>query len=175
MPTPDAFRWFKTTFAGTIEPAVAGTPFTLDLLAAIAAQETGHIWGTAPRHAPAVGACSRSASATRSTPTKGARRFPGPRPIWSRARAATRCFGIAHDALVKMAAHVPGVRRRRERPEQVLPRLRHLPVRPAVLQDGSRLLPRAAVARLRCAPGEVPRGAAGARMQAHRARRPKTR
>ena len=45
MPNRDEFRWFKDTFHAKIQPAIAGTPFTLDLLTAIAAQETGHIWG----------------------------------------------------------------------------------------------------------------------------------
>ena len=46
MPTPDAIRWFKTQFHTQIEAAISGTPFTVDLLTAIACQETGHIWNT---------------------------------------------------------------------------------------------------------------------------------
>ena len=45
MPIREHFQWFKTTFHSLIEPALAGTPFSVDLIAAIAAQETGHIWG----------------------------------------------------------------------------------------------------------------------------------
>lgn len=44
MKTADAIRWFKTTFQNELTAAVAGTPFTVDLLAAIAQQETGYIW-----------------------------------------------------------------------------------------------------------------------------------
>lgn len=44
MKTTDAIRWFKTTFQNELSAAVTGTPFTVDLLAAIAQQETGYIW-----------------------------------------------------------------------------------------------------------------------------------
>src|SRR5688572_32285292 len=52
MPRRDDFIWFKQTFGSQIAPAIAGTPFTLDMLAAIAAQETGHIWGTLRKTMP---------------------------------------------------------------------------------------------------------------------------
>jgi hypothetical protein len=44
MPTKDDMRWFKQNFHSRIEPALQGTPFTLDLLTALACQETGEVW-----------------------------------------------------------------------------------------------------------------------------------
>jgi hypothetical protein len=44
MKTPDAIQWFKNSFGKEIGKAVAGTPFTLDMVAAIAFQETGYLW-----------------------------------------------------------------------------------------------------------------------------------
>ena len=44
MPNADDMRWFKTNFQNKINPAIAGTPYTLDLLTALACQETGEIW-----------------------------------------------------------------------------------------------------------------------------------
>lgn len=41
MPTRDAITWFKGQFQKKIEAAIAGTPFTTDLLTALACQETG--------------------------------------------------------------------------------------------------------------------------------------
>jgi hypothetical protein len=41
-----AIGWFKAQFRAKINSAVVGTPFSLDLLAAIAMQETYYIWGT---------------------------------------------------------------------------------------------------------------------------------
>lgn len=48
----DAIRWFKTSFKTQINAAVAGTPFTLDLLTAVAMQETYFIWGNLYKKTP---------------------------------------------------------------------------------------------------------------------------
>ena len=40
-------RWFKQQFGADIVAAVSGTPFSLDLLTAIAVQETFEVWGRA--------------------------------------------------------------------------------------------------------------------------------
>ncbi|MBV8533288.1 MAG: SH3 domain-containing protein, partial [Verrucomicrobia bacterium] len=39
-----AVRWFKMQFQKQIETALADTPFSVDLLTAIAMQETGYLW-----------------------------------------------------------------------------------------------------------------------------------
>ena len=44
MPNASDIAWFKENFAKPITAAVAGTPFDLDMLTAIACQETGYIW-----------------------------------------------------------------------------------------------------------------------------------
>lgn len=44
MPNAQNMLWFKQQFRGEIEPALQGTPYTLDMLTAIASQETGEIW-----------------------------------------------------------------------------------------------------------------------------------
>src|SRR5215831_12631482 len=44
MKNSEAARWFKTQFQKQIEPALADTPFSVDLLTAIAIQETGYLW-----------------------------------------------------------------------------------------------------------------------------------
>jgi hypothetical protein len=46
MPDADDMLWFKQNFQGDVDAAIAGTPFTVDLLVAVACQETGHIWST---------------------------------------------------------------------------------------------------------------------------------
>ncbi|MCX7067875.1 MAG: hypothetical protein NTW85_09315 [Methylococcales bacterium] len=45
MSITDNILWFNTEFHQKIEIAIKNTPFTLDMLAAIAYQETGYIWG----------------------------------------------------------------------------------------------------------------------------------
>ena len=44
MVSTDDIAWFKKNFHAQATRAVAGTPFSLDLLTAIACQETGYIW-----------------------------------------------------------------------------------------------------------------------------------
>src|SRR6266487_1087196 len=44
MTTKDAIEWFKHTFGQEIESVIGGTPFGLDLIVAIACQETGYLW-----------------------------------------------------------------------------------------------------------------------------------
>ncbi len=44
MPNTDDMRWFKTNFQDEINAALQGTPFTLDLMTALACQETGEVW-----------------------------------------------------------------------------------------------------------------------------------
>ncbi len=51
MISTDALRWFKETFGQDLAKGVAGTPFSVDLLVAIAAQETGGDLGTAAQQA----------------------------------------------------------------------------------------------------------------------------
>jgi hypothetical protein len=44
MPNADDIRWFKEQFHTESEAALRGTPFSLDMLTALACQETGSIW-----------------------------------------------------------------------------------------------------------------------------------
>jgi hypothetical protein len=107
MPTPDAFRWFKTNFAGTIAPAVAPTPFTLDLIAAIAAQETGHIWGRL-RGTLSVDEILEVCVGDTLDFDKGRKAFPRTKADLVARSRGPEMFGIARDALVKMSSRVPG-------------------------------------------------------------------
>jgi hypothetical protein len=45
MKTKEGIQWCENTFNRYLEAAVVGTPFSVDMLAAIAQQETGYIWG----------------------------------------------------------------------------------------------------------------------------------
>jgi hypothetical protein len=44
MPTTDDMRWFKENFQARLETGLQGTPYTVDLMTALACQETGEIW-----------------------------------------------------------------------------------------------------------------------------------
>jgi hypothetical protein len=45
MKTKEGIQWCENTFNRYLEAAVVGTPFSVDMLAAIAQQQTGYIWG----------------------------------------------------------------------------------------------------------------------------------
>jgi hypothetical protein len=106
MPTREHFQWFKTTFHSQIEPALAGTPFSLDLLAAIAAQETGHIWG--PLHDTlALDTLLEICVGDTLDADKGRKAFPKTKDELVAANLGQDMFRIAHEALVGMAAQVP--------------------------------------------------------------------
>jgi hypothetical protein len=85
---------------------LAGTPFSLDLIAAIAAQETGHIWG--PLHTTLdVDTLLEICVGDTLDADKGRRAFPKTREDLTAADRGEDMFRIAHDALVAMAVHVP--------------------------------------------------------------------
>ena len=44
MPNAQDAFWFKSQFQPQIEAAIAGTPFSVDMITAVACQETGGIW-----------------------------------------------------------------------------------------------------------------------------------
>src|SRR3954463_7515462 len=44
MPNAADMKWFKDNFHTEVEAAITGTPFTLDLMVALACQETGDVW-----------------------------------------------------------------------------------------------------------------------------------
>ncbi len=106
MPNRDEFRWFKDTFHAKIQPAIAGTPFTLDLLTAIAAQETGHIWG--PLHGTLdLNTLLAICVGDTLDADKGRRAFPKTKAELIAVPRGEEMFDIAREALVQMAAHVP--------------------------------------------------------------------
>ncbi len=44
MPTNADILWFKTTYGARLLPYIKDTPFTLDMMTALACQETGEVW-----------------------------------------------------------------------------------------------------------------------------------
>src|SRR5881397_1876093 len=102
MPNQEAFRWFKETFHDEIELAIADTPFSLDMLAAIAAQETGHIWGVL-RDKLSLAELLEICVGDTLDEDKGRTAFPKTKAHLVAAARGDEMFEIAHEALVKMA------------------------------------------------------------------------
>lgn len=107
MPNRDDFLWFKETFQRRIDDTVADTPFDLDMLAAIAAQETGHIWSSL-RNKLSLDELLEICVGDTLDADKGRSAFPKTKAELVAAARGEEMFRIAHDALVQMAQHVPG-------------------------------------------------------------------
>lgn len=107
MPTADAIRWFKSQFHSQIEAAVQGTPFTLDLVTAIACQETGHIWNALRNKVNTAEVLALCVGDTLDA-DKGRRAFPKTKTELLARSNGQQMFDIARKALVDMAPFVPG-------------------------------------------------------------------
>lgn len=105
MVSRDDFRWFKETFHRQIDAAIAQTPFSLDMLAAIAAQETGHIWSTL-RDTLGLAELLEICVGDTLDADKGRVAFPKNRADLLALPRGEEMFRIAHEALVAMARHV---------------------------------------------------------------------
>ncbi len=103
MNSADAIRWFKTNFQPSIESAVAGTPFTLDLVTAIACQETGYIWQPLADRVTPAEVLKLCVGDTIGEPRRGA--FPATKNQLLRANNGPRMFAITRGALQAIAEY----------------------------------------------------------------------
>ncbi len=114
MPTRDAISWFKQHFQNDINTATAGTPYTLDMLTAIACQETGYIWDILRRRLSVekvLELCvgdSLDYNPQNPSKSRSATAFPKNKAdLLTRADGAAM-FAIARQALEEMSQYVPG-------------------------------------------------------------------
>jgi hypothetical protein len=108
MPKAEDILWFKQQFHREIETAVQGTPFSLDMLTAVACQETGHIWQVL-RHKPLTRPQILELCVGDTLDEDGGRRaFPRNKAKLLAAPNGQQMFDIAHQALVDMAQFIGG-------------------------------------------------------------------
>jgi len=107
MPTREAIRWFKTHFHAKVDAAVQGTPFTLDLVTAIACQETGHIWGRLRDRMNPDEVLALCVGDTLDA-DKGRRAFPKTKADLLQAPNGPAMFELARKCLVDMAQFISG-------------------------------------------------------------------
>lgn len=111
MPNSQDILWFKQQFRTEIEAAVQGTPFTLDMLTAVACQETGSIWAILRKKDLSVERILELCvgDTIDAKPGGGGRRaFPKNKAELVQAPNGQEMFGIARQALVDMAKFIPG-------------------------------------------------------------------
>lgn len=117
MPTASAMQWFKGQFGAEIEAAVAGTPYSLDMLVAVASQETGYIWDRLRRRAPAM-PVSRILELCVGDTIDARGAFPKSKAELIAKPNGQQMFDIARAALVDMAAFIAEYKPSADRPNK---------------------------------------------------------
>jgi hypothetical protein len=111
MPNAADMKWFKENFHAEVEAAIAHTPFTLDLLVALACQETGDVWPILrkkPLTLDQILALCVGDTIDFKPPDKGRKAFPRNKADLLADPRGDRMFAIARQALLDMAQHIPG-------------------------------------------------------------------
>ncbi len=108
MPNADDMRWFKEQFQARIEPALAGTPLGVDLIVALACQETGHIWSALRKKAMNEAQILSLCVGDTLDADKGRRAFPQTKADLLSAPRGNEMFAIARQALIDMSKHIAG-------------------------------------------------------------------
>src|SRR5687768_11411249 len=106
MPNADAIHWFKTQFHEQIAAAVQGTSLTLDLLTAIACQETGHIWNGLRGKMNTLEVLGLCVGDTLDA-DKGRKAFPRTKAELLAKPGGAEMFDIARKALLDIAHVIP--------------------------------------------------------------------
>lgn len=108
MKAADAIAWFKRQFGERIASAVEGTPFTVDMVAAIAQQETGYIWSGLARRGLPEAEILRLCVGDTLDADRGRSCFPRNKSELLAAPRGREMFAIAREALLEMARYVNG-------------------------------------------------------------------
>lgn len=106
MPNAADILWFKQQFRARIETAVAGTPFDLDMITAIACQETGYIWQTLRKKPLTIDEVLALCVGDTIDSSGGRTAFPRTKADLIAKPRGQEMFDIARKALVDMAQHI---------------------------------------------------------------------
>jgi hypothetical protein len=97
MAIKDEIKFFKDQFAADIAPALAGTPLSLDLMCAIAFQETGELWSKLRLHLPREKILRLCVG-----DTLDRNAFPRNKAALTAVEDGQRMFDLAHELLIEM-------------------------------------------------------------------------
>jgi len=121
MPNAQDAFWFKSQFQPAIDKAIAGTPFSVDMITAFACQETGEIWPALRRQGlPTSRILELCVGDTiDASPTGGGRRaFPKNKSELMQVPRGDEMFAVARQGLVDMAGYIPAYRGAASRPDK---------------------------------------------------------
>jgi hypothetical protein len=106
MTTKEAITWFKQTFISKLKTASSNTPYSIDLLCAMAFQETGYIWSNMAGKLSLNEIAMLAVGDTLDMPKRNA--FPKNKAALVAEPNGDKMFTIARDCLIKMSAYVKG-------------------------------------------------------------------
>ncbi|NUO77020.1 MAG: hypothetical protein HOQ32_13505 [Lysobacter sp.] len=118
MPNTADMLWFKTRFAARIAPALAGTPLTLDLITALACQETGEVWPILRRKSMSEERILALCVGDTLDANAGRSAFPKTKTDLVGVARGEAMFAIARKALVDMAVHIEAYQGAASRPNK---------------------------------------------------------
>ncbi len=111
MPNAADMKWFKDNFHAEVQTAIAGTPFTLDLMVALACQETGDVWPILRKKPLTVdrvlALCVGDTIDFNPATGKGRKAFPKNKAALLAAPKGAAMFAVARQALVDVAQQIP--------------------------------------------------------------------
>ncbi|MDO8431543.1 MAG: hypothetical protein Q7S58_03945 [Candidatus Binatus sp.] len=110
MPNATDVRWFKQQFASKIDAAIRGTPLSVDLIAAIACQETGYIWQVTRKKALGLAQILELCVGDTLDSDRGRSAFPKTKADLVARQNGQAMFEIARRALEDMSQHIAGYR-----------------------------------------------------------------
>jgi len=112
MPNAADMQWFKENFHAEVEAAISETPFTLDLLVALACQETGDVWPILRKKSLTVdrilALCVGDTIDFNPSTGKGRKAFPRTKAALLAVSRGDEMFAIARQALVDVAQQISG-------------------------------------------------------------------
>ena len=108
--------WFKNQFKTKIEAGVSGTPFSLDMLAAIATQETRYLWGSLYKKVAVEEVLKLCVGDTIDAPGRDA--FPKTKAALLKVPGGDEMFAIARAALESVAPYSADYRRAARNPDK---------------------------------------------------------
>ncbi|HWK83106.1 MAG TPA: hypothetical protein VNS61_05160 [Caldimonas sp.] len=118
MPNAQDILWFKTEFQPAIETAIAGTPFSVDMITAFACQETGEVWPSLRRQGLPTSRILELCVGDTLDDTAGRGAFPKNKAELLAAPDGDRMFALARQGLVDMASFIPAYRGAAARPDK---------------------------------------------------------
>ena len=105
MPNTSDILWFKQQFGAKMQAGIAGTPFSVDMVTAIACQETGYIWQTLRKLPLTIDQIlALCVGDTLDAPNRGA--FPKTKAELIAKKDGSKMFDIARKGLEGMATYI---------------------------------------------------------------------